>query len=354
MDVDGTTLLGGELAKRASEVNQALHSDPLRLVQAQTNFEENQHNGNAKINIFSAYGLLPEGEWIVCASSEASCEMGMSESTGIADKAEAFTQMLAKSSQQLAGMDGDTGQKVEPTDTTNVPEALVTTLINLENLDHSDMQCMYLGSMNWHVGNPNGLGSQTDGSSCKVDVLTGQVDVLRGWTETLSMSDSSEMASISHEDDLGSYLGTGGAKHSAEVTEGFGSYMDPLSARTGILSMGMDMNMTVNEAETISMRPVELKLPKLPTRGKSSHADEMDRSRNHPSMSSTCMDAYTIRNKTETTENKVEIISMRLKEPKPPDPLTMGANACANKPNSCGNPAHMLTGHRETPGVEMV
>ena len=118
--------------------------------------------------------------------------------------------------------------------------------------------------------------------------------------------------------------------------------------------MGMDVNMTVNEAETISMRPVELKLPKLPTRGKSSHADEMDRSRNHPSMSSTCMDAYTIRNKTETTENKVEIISMRLIEPKPPDPLTMGANACANEPNSCGNPAHMLTGHRETPGIEMV
>ena len=222
-------MLGGELAKRASEVNEALHSDPLRLVQVQTNFEENQHNGNAKINIFSAYRLLLEGEWIVCASSEASCEMGMSESTGIADKAEAFTQMLAKSSQQLAGMDGDTGQKVEPTDTTNVPEALVTTLINSENLDHSDMQCMYLGSMNWHVGNPNGLGSQTDGSSCKVDVLTGQVDVLRGWTETLSMLDSPEMASISHEDDLGSYLGTGGAKHSAEVTEGFGSYMDPLS-----------------------------------------------------------------------------------------------------------------------------
>ena len=148
-------------------------------------------------------------------------------------------------------------------------------------------------------------------------------------------------------------LGAGGAKHSAEVMDGFGSYMDPLSTRTGVLSVGMDVNMTVNEAETISMHPVELKLPKLPTRGKSSHADEIDRSRNHLSTSSTCMDAYTIGNEMETTENKAEIVSMHLIEPKLPDPLTMGANACTNEPNSCRDPAETSTGHEEAPSVEM-
>ena len=108
-DVNRTALPGGELAKRAPEVDEAQHSNSLRLAQVQTNFEENQHNGNAKIDILSTYGLPLKGEWIVCASGKASCEMGTSKSTGVDDEAEAFTQTLAESCQQLAGMDGDTG-----------------------------------------------------------------------------------------------------------------------------------------------------------------------------------------------------------------------------------------------------
>ena len=89
-------MLGGEPAKRAPEVDEAMHSDPLRLTQAQTNFEENQCNGNAKIDIPSTYGLPLEGEWIVCASGEAGCEMGMSESTSIHNEAEVFAQTPAE------------------------------------------------------------------------------------------------------------------------------------------------------------------------------------------------------------------------------------------------------------------
>ncbi|KIM60690.1 hypothetical protein SCLCIDRAFT_1216601 [Scleroderma citrinum Foug A] len=37
MKVDGMALLGREPAKRASEVNETMHSDPQRLAQAQTN-----------------------------------------------------------------------------------------------------------------------------------------------------------------------------------------------------------------------------------------------------------------------------------------------------------------------------
>ena len=86
----------------------------------QTNFEESQRSENAKIDIPSAHGLPLEGEWIICASGEASCEMGMSESAGVDDKAEVVAQMLAERCQQLAGTDGDAGRKVEPMDTTNV------------------------------------------------------------------------------------------------------------------------------------------------------------------------------------------------------------------------------------------
>ena len=61
-DVNRTALLGGELAKRAPKVDEAQHSNPLRLAQVQTIFEENQCNGNAKINVLSAYGLPLKGE----------------------------------------------------------------------------------------------------------------------------------------------------------------------------------------------------------------------------------------------------------------------------------------------------
>ena len=138
------------------------------------------------------------------------------------------------------------------------------------------------------------------------------------------------MAGISCGDNLGTYLGAGGAKHSAEVTEGFGSHMDPSSTWTGVLSVGTDVNMTVNEAETISMHPVELKLPKPPTRGENGHVDETDGSRNHPSMSSTHTDMYTIGNAMETTTNMQEIVSMHLilsefDSPAPHNPMSLWA-----------------------------
>ena len=180
-------------------------------------------------------------------------------------------------------------------DTTNMPKALITASNDSENPGDGDILHMYHGSMNWHADDPSNSGSRMDGSSYWTDAPKGQSDALNGWVDTLSMSDSAEMASISHGDNLGTYLGAGGVKHSAEVTDGFGNYTDPSSARTGVLSVGKNVNMTVNEPETFSMPLIE---------------------------------------------------------PKPPDPLTMGANACANKPNSCRNPAHMLTGHGESPGIE--
>lgn len=107
--VDETALLGGEPAKRAPEVDKTMRSNPQRLARAQTNFEENQRSKNATKDVPSTHGLPLEGEWIVCASGEASCEMGTSESGSVDDEVEAFVQMPTKSSQQLAGVDGDTG-----------------------------------------------------------------------------------------------------------------------------------------------------------------------------------------------------------------------------------------------------
>ena len=142
-------MLGGEPAKRAPEVDEAMRSDPLRLAQAQTNFEENQCNRNAKIDIPSAYGLLLEGEWIVCASGKAGCEMGISKSASIHNEVEVFAQTPAECCQQLHKADGNPScRKVEPTDTTNVCEAPVTMSVDSENPGDGDMPRMYLGSTN--------------------------------------------------------------------------------------------------------------------------------------------------------------------------------------------------------------
>ena len=279
--------------------------------------------------------------------------MGTSESAGIDDEAEAFTQMLAESCQQLASMDGDAGRKAEPTDTTNVPKALATTLIDSENLDRGDIPRMYLRSTNWRAGNPNGLGSQMDGSSCKVDVSTGQVDVLRGWTDTLEVSSSAEMASVSQGDDAETYPGIGDTKRAIFETDGIRSHADMSTGHREAPSIESNTIKPVKAMEIIRTPRKKQKPPDSPISAPKWLPDEPGGLRNQTDASSICMDAYTIGNEIETTANEAETISMCLIESKLPNPPTKGANACANKPNSCRNPAETLTGHREAPSVDM-
>ena len=352
-DTYRTALLGKEPVEMACGVNEGDGTECKGKSQLQTEFyceENHQYNENAKNNIPNAHGLPLVGEWIGCASGEAgdslleleSHERDMVEPACV-DEAEVDTQTPSECCQQLVSMDGNTGRKAE---------MLVTMSIELENPGGGDILCMYLGSMNWCAGDPNGLGTQTDGSGYQADGSRDLTDGSGAQTDTLNVLNGAETVGISHGDKESTYLGAGGTKHNAEVTDGFGSHTDTSSTWTGVLSARTDVDTTVNEPETFSMPPIESKWPKLPTRGESSHADTADRSRNHLSMLSTHTDAYTIGNEMETTENKVEIVSMRLMEPKLPDPLTMGANACANKPNSCGNPVEMLTGHREAPSIK--
>ena len=248
-------------------------------------------------------------------SSEASCEIGTSESAGIDDEVEAFTQTLAESCQQLAGMDGDTGRKAEPTDTTNVPKALATTLIDY--------------------------------------VSTGQVDVLRGWMDTLEVSSSAEMASVSQGDDAETYPGIGDTKCAVFETDGIRSHADMSTRHREAPSIESNTIKPVKAMEIIRTPRKKQKPPDSPISAPKWLPDEPGGLRNQTDASSICMDAYTIGNEIETTANEAETISMCLIELKLPNPPTKGANACANKPNSCRNPAETLTWHREAPSIEM-
>jgi len=75
-DVVRTALLGGDLAERACRVDEGdetQHDSKSRLQQAEFYCKERrQRDENANGNVPKAHGLLLEGEWLVCASSEAS------------------------------------------------------------------------------------------------------------------------------------------------------------------------------------------------------------------------------------------------------------------------------------------
>jgi len=75
-DINRTALLGREPAERASGVNKGdkTECDSQSQLQ-QTNFyceESRQHDANVNSNVPKAHGLPLEGEWLVCASGEAS------------------------------------------------------------------------------------------------------------------------------------------------------------------------------------------------------------------------------------------------------------------------------------------
>ena len=352
--VNGTALLGGEPAKRAPKVDEAMRSDPLRLTQAQTNFKENQCNGNAKIDIPSAYGLPLKGEWLVCASGEAGCEMGMSESASIHNEAEVFAQTPAECCQQLHEADGNPScRKVKPMDTTNVSEAPVTMSVDSENLGNGDMLRMYLGSTNWHAGDPNGLGNRMDVLTCQVDVSTGYADVLRVWTDTLDVPSSTETASVSQGDDAETYLGIGDVKHAVFEMDGVRSHADTPTGHGEAPSVKSNTTKPVNVMEIVRTPQKKSKPPDSPIATAKQRSDSLNSIADHTDGSRECTDAQSVGNVMETTTNTQEIISMRLIASKWPNPLTMGANACANKPNGCRNPAETLTGHGEAPGVKM-
>lgn len=259
MKVDGMALLGREPAKRASEVNETMHSDPQRLAQAQTNYEENQHSNNATKDVPSMHGLPLMGEWIVCASGKAS-----------------------ECCQQLAGVDGDAGRKAKPVDTMNVPEALVTMSIDLENSDSGDILHMHLGSTSWQAGDVNRLGDRVDGANSWTDGSTCQVDASKGLTDGPSRSNDSETDVIGHAEGARMYLGIGDMKHAVFEMDGIRSHADMSTGHGEALSV---------ESNTIKPISAPKRLP-----------DESDGLRNQMDASSIRMDAYTIGNKIETTK----------------------------------------------------
>ena len=174
VDVDRTVLLGREPVERASGVDEGDGTERRDLQLQQTNLlceETSQHNGNAEDNIPITNGLPLKGEWTVYPSGE------------------------------MKNSNGSSGREVEPADSWNKSETLVTTSIELEDPDSGEIPCVCLGSTHWHVGDASNPGCQTDWSSGHVDGSRGLMDGIEshadastGQTDSPSIGNKREMA----------------------------------------------------------------------------------------------------------------------------------------------------------------
>ena len=278
--------------------------------------------------------------------------------------------------------------------TPNEPNTLITVSIESEEPHSGEIPRVHLGGTNWHANDLNGPGNQTDGSH-------GQVDKPRGLADALNVSYNAEMAMLGHGDNLSTHLGAGDTKrvmcetdslgshadtsdghldipsieknvlipiiapdtvstHPTEVkppdipystakwtlneSDGLSSHADRLSARTGSQSVETDMEMARDEAETISICPVESKLPKSPTKGANGCANETDGSRSTPGM-------LNMRTHSITPADKAGNIRTRQIESKWPNPPISAAKQLPDKLNSCGNRADRSIGHTDVHSI---
>ena len=224
VDVDRMALLGGEPAERASGVDEGdrmEHEPQTRPPKTELYCEETgQRNKNTNKTVPIAHGLLLEGEWTMYASGKVSDPVDGVEPEGCEGGMDESTELLTMS--------------VEP---------------YVE--DSGDILCMHLRGTRMWPGNVNGPGSQMDGPRGQLDMSKGQADRPRGWMDTLSMSDSAEMAVISHGERVSTYLGVRDAKRPVQETDGVGIHVDASVGRTDTPSVETDVDTAENETRNV-------------------------------------------------------------------------------------------------------
>ena len=147
-DVNGMALLGRELVERArgiSEGDEMEHEAQLQLQELKLLCEEtNQCNANTNEDIPFANGLPLEGEWTVNPSGERDTSVHAS----------------------VDGTGSNAGRKVEPADTPNELEQLMTMSIEPDDADSGGILIVCLRGISWHADDTNRPRSGADASNC--------------------------------------------------------------------------------------------------------------------------------------------------------------------------------------------
>jgi len=327
-DVDRTALLGGEPAERASGVDEGDEEREHESQIQQTIFyckESRQHDENANGNVPKAHGLPLEGEWLVCASGEASdwngdanasnaaiervvspsesrvaedtpgvesegCEGGTSGRESVDEAVECC--------QQLCVADGDPGRGIEPADTPNESKGLVTVSIESESPDSGGIPRVHLGRTRLHGAcHADRLGNGADASSC-------QKDESKGWTDTLDVSNGAETTGVSHGDGAETYLSVRDAKRVVHATDGVGNHADASSGHTHVPCVETDSITTANESEIVSTPRKKTKPPNSPMETAKRHPDEPNGCGSRADWSSVRTDAHCGGNETERVRTR--------------------------------------------------
>ena len=266
-DVDRMALLGGELAERASGVDEGdgMECEPqTRLQQIKLLCkEDDQHSRNAHGDIPSANGLPLEGQWTVYPSGK------MRDPKGRANVLNAMPECVHSSSESkvtedtkgvesegcregaskwesVDEVDGSAGRGTGPADTSNELMEFVVLLIEPEDLGSGEILHVYLGGMWMHADDMDGPGRGMDVSKGLLDGMGAQMDASNA-------SNKPEMAVVSHSEGAGTYLGARDAKHIIEVMDGVGSHTDTLSGCGNVLSVETHTIKPENEMANVSI-----------------------------------------------------------------------------------------------------
>ena len=329
VDIDRTALLGRDLAERASGVDKDNRTEcepQTRLQQMKLYCKANdQHGRNANKDVPNAYQLPLKGEWTAYASGKTT---NLRSDANVSNAAVEHADHPGKSTEtedtegvesegHEGGMgehacvdeaDSDPGQGVEPTDTTNEPETLVTMLTELEDLGSGGIPCVYLGSMSWRACDIKGLGDRVDGSEGQAEESHGDADVSRGWTDAQNALNRSETDRISNSKGAGMYLGVGDAKCAVHTTDGVGSHADMSSGPTDVPSVKTGARIPVNAMETVRTPQKRAKLPDSPMETAKRQPDEPNSCRSHVDGPSVRMGVESVGNDTETAAEEVETV----------------------------------------------
>ena len=128
--------------------------------------------------------------------------------------------------------------------------------IKSEYPDGGEIPCVRIGGTSWRACDVEGHGDRADESK---GWSSGWTDMSRAWTDTLNVSNSTEMACISHNDDLDMYLGAAGMKCPVHETDGIRNHADVPIGHRDTPSIKTETETAENERGNIRMGQIGLR-----------------------------------------------------------------------------------------------
>ena len=297
-DVDSEKApLGGDPVERACRVNEGNgteHEPQSRLQESKFYCKEaHQHSGNANENVPNAYGLPLEGEWEVCASSEARDPRS---SMNVPNATPEHVHCPSESSETK---DAEGVESEGCKGSTDEPMELLTMSVKPYVEDGELSACICLkGTRMWP--------GDVDGPGCGTDVSKGLPDGTGAQMDAPSTSNKPETTGLSHREGARMYLGAGDTRRNVKETDGLVGHVETSTGPGDVLNIETYVIKPENETQIVSIPRRREKPPDIPIGPARAASDESDGCRNHADASSACMDTHTAEDETQMAVKETE------------------------------------------------